>query len=105
VKARKDYFQEFLDLSLTNLPEKKEVLGRLKSLERSRLGGVSLSNKRERYPRNGLVGRIKVEVFKSFQKYSKFEERFSSEGRFGPSDQGPDNKEQVKRRKYLNRLI
>jgi hypothetical protein len=103
--VRKDSFQESLDLSLTNFPEKQEVLGRSKSLERSSSGGVALSKKRERDPRNGLAGRIKVKAFKSFRKYSKSEEIFSSEGRSGPSDQRPDNEEQVQRRKDLNRSI
>jgi hypothetical protein len=66
-KARKNSFQESLDLSLTNFPEKQEVLGRSKSLRRSSSGGVALSKKCERDPRNGLAGRIKVEAFKSFE--------------------------------------
>jgi hypothetical protein len=66
-KARKDSFQESLDLSLTSFPEKKEVLGRSKPLERSSSGGVALSKKHERDPRNGLIGRIKVKAFKSFK--------------------------------------
>jgi hypothetical protein len=85
-----------------NFPEKQEVLGRSKSLERSRLGGVELSKKSERDPINGLAGRIKVEVFKSFQKSSKSEEIFSPEGRSRPSNHRPNNEEQVQRRKYLN---
>jgi hypothetical protein len=88
-----------------NFPEKKEVLGRSKSLERSSSGGVTLSKKHERDPRNGLAGRIKVKAFKSFQKYSKSEESFSSEGRSGPSDQRPNNEDQAQRREYLNRSI
>jgi hypothetical protein len=81
------------------------VLERSKSLERSSSGGVSLSKKRERDPRNELAGRIKVKAFKSFRKSSKSEESFSSKGRFEPSDQHPDNEEQVQRRKVLNRSI
>jgi hypothetical protein len=88
-----------------NFPKKKEVLGISKYLERSSSGGVALSKKCERDPRNGLVGRIKVKAFKSFQKYSKSEEIFSSEGRSGPSDQCQNNEEQVHRRKNINRSI
>jgi hypothetical protein len=69
------------------------VLRRSKSLERSSLGAVSPSKKCEQDPINGLGRRIRVEVFKSFKISSKFEERFSSEGRFGPSDQHPNNEE------------
>jgi hypothetical protein len=74
-------------------------------LERSSSGGVALSKKLKRDPRNGLVGRIKVKAFKSFQKSSKDEERFSSEGRSGPSDQRPESEEQVQRRKDINHSI
>jgi hypothetical protein len=66
-KAGKNYFQESLDLSLTNFPEKQEVLGRSKSLRRSSSGGTTLSKKCERDPRNRLAGRIKVETFTSFE--------------------------------------
>jgi hypothetical protein len=59
-KVGKNSFQESLDLSLTNFPEKQEVLGRLKSLRRSSSGGVALSKKCERDPRSELAGRIKV---------------------------------------------
>jgi hypothetical protein len=97
--VRKDSFQESLDLSLTNFPEKQEVLGRSKSLERSSSGGAKQD------PRNGLTRRIKVEAFKSFQKYSKSKGSFSLEGISGPSDQCLKNEEQIKRRKYLNRSI
>jgi hypothetical protein len=66
-KAGKNSFQESLDLSLTKFPKKKEVLGRSKSLRRSSLGGIALSKKCERDPRNGFTGRIKVKAFKSFK--------------------------------------
>jgi hypothetical protein len=78
-----------------NFAEKQEVLGRSKYLERSSSGGVALSKKHEREPRNGITRRIKVKAFKFFQKYSKSEEIFISEGRSGPSNQCPDNEEQV----------
>jgi hypothetical protein len=54
-------------MSLIKFSEKKEVLGRSKYLRRSSLGGIKISKKCERYPRNGLVGRIKVKAFKSFK--------------------------------------
>jgi hypothetical protein len=104
-KARKDSFQEYLELSLTSFLEKKEVFGRSETLERSNSGGVALSKKRERDPINGLAGKINVKAFKFFQKYSKYEEIFSSEGRSRPSDQFPNNEDQVQRRKDLNHLI
>jgi hypothetical protein len=58
-------FKKCLNLSLTNFPEKKEVLGRLKSLKRSSTEGITLYKKCEQDPRNGLAGRTKVEAFES----------------------------------------
>jgi hypothetical protein len=58
-------FKKYLILSLTNFPEKHEVLGRSKSLRRSSLEGITLCKKCGRDPRNGLAGRTKVEAFES----------------------------------------
>jgi hypothetical protein len=46
-KVGNNSFQESLDLSLMNFPEKKEVLGRSKYLRRSSSGGIALSKKCE----------------------------------------------------------
>jgi hypothetical protein len=80
-EGEKGFFSRIFGSELTNFPEKQEVLGRSKSLERSSSGRVALSKKRERDPRNGLAGRIKVKAFKSFRKSCKSEESFSSEVR------------------------
>jgi hypothetical protein len=76
----KNYFQESLDLSLTNFPEKKEMLGRSKYLRRSSSGGYHFPRSANEIQEIDSRGRKKVEAFESFENLLSLKESVSSGG-------------------------
>jgi hypothetical protein len=78
----KGFFSRIFDSEFEEFPSKARSVGRSKYWTRLSSGGIALSKKCERDPRNGLAGRINVEVFISFKiKSSKSEEPVSSRGK------------------------